>query len=180
MVYDRDPLQQTVKQTVIPGISKPPAQDAAKNAQVDPIKNTSFTVQVNEQSLGPFRAVERVISAKSSDARARSLADARSSSRNARGTTYWVQGSAQLLPGQVNTIRLDKDREVAFYYSDTLADIRGSLGHAMESHLKQQYKFKGLGSGKELRTFLAVNDKTSDSVTLTVNGDNQLVDLGKT
>jgi hypothetical protein len=47
----------------------------------------------------------------------------------------------------------------------------------MEDHLKAQYKFKGLGSGKDLRTYLTVSDKTSDSVALTVRGGDELVDL---
>lgn len=176
IVHDRDALKLTVQQTLIPPVSAPVSSE--KNVEIQPVKNTTFTLSVNDKSLGQMRAVERVISAKSSDSRARSLAEARAASRDAKGVTYWAHGiNEELKRNEVNTVKLSDEREVSFFFADTLGDIRASLGHGMEDHLKTQYKFKGLGSGKGLRTYLAVNDKTSDSVTLTVRDGATLVDL---
>lgn len=178
IVHDRDALKLTVQQTLIPPVSAPISSGSERNTEIQPVKNITFTLSVNDKSLGPMRAVERVISAKSSDSRARSLAEARAASRDAKGVTYWAHGiNQELKRNEVNTVKLSNEREVSFFFADTLGDIRASLGHGMEDHLKTQYKFKGLGSGKGLRTYLAVNDKTSDSVTLTVRDGATLVDL---
>jgi hypothetical protein len=184
IVHERDNLKRTVTQTLIPPVQAPVQESApgsASSSQVSPVKNANFSILLNDnKTLGPFRAVERVISAKASDARARSLAEARSVARDVKGTTYWVREltGVHLKPNEVNTVQLaGTDKSVSFYFSDSLGDIRSSLGHGMEDHLKAQYKFKGLGNGKDLRTYLAVNDKTSDSVTLTVRDGDELVDL---
>lgn len=176
IVHERDPIQMKVSQTLIPGIEKSVDSSGAVTAP-DESKPHQVTLTVNGTRV-TAKSTDTLLSVRSANRQTRSLNDARAT-RAHKGNTYWFSGSAlqgaALLPNQVNTISLG-DKQVQFYFCDTLGDIRQQLGHQMEDFVKSQYKFKGLGNGKDCRTFLAVNAQTSDSVVVTVR-DSALCDL---
>lgn len=199
----KDKLSPTsVQQTIVPSITKPasvanPAASVASATAEQKTKAHSFYVEVNGVPLKRLQAPDAMISQYSGNAAAQHLASVRLP--RTEGRTYWVASTAAsaavLKTNAVNEFRLvrgtgeSEDVRVvrAHLVGNPVAhfeqQVGSRLGTGLRRFLKEQYKFKGLGSSvggaaaTGGATYYAVNPETRDTVTFTINKELQLVDL---